>query len=116
MCERFNQTLLSMLRTLEEEKQSRWPEFLPALVQAYNATIHRSTGYAPSYLMFGRHVRLPVDIALGVENQQAYYEWDSWVSEHHQHLLYAYSLAAKSMGQYKSSTRDNTTVKLGHSP
>ncbi|KAG1960383.1 interleukin-1 receptor accessory protein-like 1-A [Pimephales promelas] len=99
MCERLNQTLLSMLRTLEDEKQSRWPEHLPALVQAYNATLHSSTGYAPSYLMFGRHVRLPVDVALGVENQHARYSWDSWVGEHHQHLLYAYSLAAKSMGQ-----------------
>lgn len=99
MCERFNQTLLSMLRTLEDEKQGRWPEHLPALVQAYNATLHSSTGYAPSYLMFGRHVRLPVDVALGVENQHARYSWDSWVGEHHQHLLYAYSLAAKSMGQ-----------------
>ena len=52
MCERLNQTLLNMLRTLEEEKQHRWPEFLPSLVQAYNATLHSSTGYAPAYLMF----------------------------------------------------------------
>ena len=99
MCERLNQTLLNMLRTLEEEKQHRWPEFLPSLVQAYNATLHSSTGYAPAYLMFGRHVRLPVDVALGVENPQTQYRRDSWVEEHHHKLLYAYALAAKSMGR-----------------
>lgn len=33
--ERMNQTLLNMLRTLEAEKQSRWPECLAELLQAY---------------------------------------------------------------------------------
>lgn len=36
--ERMNQTLLVTLHTLEAEKQSRWPEYLPELLQAYNNT------------------------------------------------------------------------------
>lgn len=28
-CERFNQTLLNMLATLDEEKQSRWVQYIP---------------------------------------------------------------------------------------
>src|SRR4029434_2182940 len=46
-------------------------------------------------LTLEEHVRLPVDVALGVENPQTQYRRDSWVEEHHHKLLYAYALAAK---------------------
>lgn len=64
--ERFNQTLLNMLCTLEVDKQSKWPEYLPELLQAYNNTIHSAKDFAPAYLMFGNHLRLPVGVSLGI--------------------------------------------------
>lgn len=64
--EQMNQTVLNMLRTLETEKQHRWPEHLPEQLQAFNNTLHSATGFAPAYLMFGQHLRLPVDVGLGV--------------------------------------------------
>lgn len=91
--ERFNQTLLNMLRTLEEGKQNHWPEYLPELVHAYNNTVHSATGYAPSFLMFGRHLRLPVDVSLGVNSQQAQLDVQGWVKDHQNRLTFAYSLA-----------------------
>ena len=42
--ERFNQTLLWMLGTLENSKKSDWKSYVPSLVHAYNATRHESTG------------------------------------------------------------------------
>lgn len=96
MVERMNQTLLKMLRTLTEEKQSRWHQHLPELLQVYNNTPHGSTGFAPAYLMFGRHLRLPVDASLGVHQQQQRYDWGDWVANHHQRLSYAYQLAKQS--------------------
>ncbi|KAG1940728.1 interleukin-1 receptor accessory protein-like 1-A, partial [Pimephales promelas] len=66
-CERFNQTLLGLLGTLEADQQNQWEECLPALVQAYNNSVHSTTGYAPAFLMFGRHMRLPVDLLLGTK-------------------------------------------------
>lgn len=61
-----DQTLLNMLRTLDVYRQSKWPEHLPKLLQAYNNTVHSAIGFAPAYLMFGHHLRLPVDVSLGV--------------------------------------------------
>ena len=64
--ERFNQTLLKMLGTLEEYQKSDLKAHVPTLVHAYNATIHDSTGYSPYFLMFGRHPRLAINAFLGL--------------------------------------------------
>ena len=66
--ERFNQTLLKVLGTLEDYQKSDWKAHVPTLVHAYNATFHDSTGYSPYFLMFGRHPRLAVDAFLGLNS------------------------------------------------
>ena len=61
MTERFNQTLLNMLGTLEDRQKEDWKSYVAPLVHSYNATRHDSTGFSPYFLMFGRHPRLAVD-------------------------------------------------------
>ena len=51
--ERFNQTLLQMLGTIEEYQKSDWKTHVLTLVHAYNTTFHDSTGFSPFFLMFG---------------------------------------------------------------
>ncbi|KAI2667199.1 Retrovirus-related Pol polyprotein [Labeo rohita] len=63
--ERFNWTLGSMLRSLPLKEKHKWPEQIQTLTFAYNATVNKTTGYAPFQLMFGRIPKLPVDVILG---------------------------------------------------
>lgn len=70
MTERFNQTLLRMLTTLDENKKADWKSYVSPMVHAYNCTIHTSTGYSPYYLMFGRHPRLAMVALLGLPTHE----------------------------------------------
>lgn len=60
--ERFNRTLGGMIRALSPEDKADWPRRLQTLTFMYNCTAHETTGYPPFYLMFGRILRLPVDV------------------------------------------------------
>ena len=53
MVERFNRTLLQMLRTYVHQ-QSEWEQHLPLVLFAYRSATHPSTGFSPFELMFGR--------------------------------------------------------------
>ena len=68
--ERFNRTLLEMLRTLEEDQKRNWKRFVPQLVHAYNCTRHHTTGFSPFYMLFGRHPRLAVDVLLNLKSSE----------------------------------------------
>ena len=66
--ERFNQTLLQMLGTLEDHQKGDRKAHIPVLVHAYNATFHDSTGYSPYFLMYGRHPSQAIDVFLGLNS------------------------------------------------
>ena len=59
--ERFHQMLFHMIGKLAHNKKVQWEQHLLELLQAYNSTQSVVTGYWPHYLMFGRHLCLPVD-------------------------------------------------------
>ena len=59
--EHFHQTLFRMIGKLSHDKKAQWEQHLLELLQAYNSTQSAVTGYLPHYLMFGRHLHLPVD-------------------------------------------------------
>ena len=65
MVEQLNRTLEAMLSKFVHENQWNWDRLLPLLAMAYQSAVHESTGCTPNELMFGRDVRLPVDLMFG---------------------------------------------------
>ena len=63
LVKRFNRTLLSMLSSVVADHPWDWEDHLCPLCCAYNSSVQASTGYIPFFLMFGRQVRLLVDLA-----------------------------------------------------
>jgi hypothetical protein len=61
LSERFNRTLLSMLRCYSEQNDN-WDELLTSLCFAYNTSVHSSTGVQPFVVVYGRFPKLPIDL------------------------------------------------------
>lgn len=113
-CERFNQTLLSLLISLSEADQNHWPQSLPALLQAYNNTTHGSTGMTPHFIVFGRHARLPVDWVVTSSPPIPRYSLSDWVKQHYRTLTQAYNVvkANAERQQQKDQQRYDRRAKV----
>ena len=62
LTERFNCTLVRMIKAYLKGEQNEWDRNLGCLAGAYRATMHDNTGMTPNLLMLGREVRLPSKI------------------------------------------------------
>ena len=56
MVEKFNKTLVDLLKSICEDP-TEWDEKLPIACAAYNSTVHDTSGYTPNMLMFGHELR-----------------------------------------------------------
>ena len=113
--ERVNQTILSMMRTLEEAEKSRWKYSLNKLVHAYNCTRNETTGYSPYYLMFGREPRLPIDLILDNPESPVPKNHSDYLKQWEKSMSEAYKIAAKNVEQRKAKDREgrNSKATLG---
>ncbi|MCW4250032.1 MAG: RNase H-like domain-containing protein [Candidatus Thiodiazotropha endolucinida] len=113
MVERFNQTLLNMLGTLQDNQKQDWKSFVAPLVHSYNATKHDSTGYSPFFLMFGRHPRLAVDAYLGLQSPvQPDSSREHYVSKLKKRLNFAYKVAAREAEKSANRSKTNYDLKV----
>ena len=104
-CERMNQTIIAMLRTLEESQKSRWKDSLSHLAHAYNCTRNSSTGFSPYYLLFGREPRLPIDLILQTNLPPKNISHNQYLKNMQASMKEAYKIASEKSEQRKASDR-----------
>ena len=81
------------------EDQRNWDLYIPSTCVAYNTSVHSSTGFTPSFLRFGRELRLPGDLL----------QPDSRLPPHELHSDYATEVKSRQAFQTGSET-----LKVSH--
>ena len=64
--ERYNRTILQMVRCFLEGKSRQWDRHLHLLAGALRTVPHRKTGFSPNMMILGREVVQPEDIVFGI--------------------------------------------------
>ena len=65
MVERSNRTIEAQLATFFQDHQRDWDRHLPLLLIYYRLAVHETTKFTPVMLMFGRELRVPLDLLIG---------------------------------------------------
>jgi len=68
--ERSHREILVVLRCVTEPNQTRWDLDLVYVQFAINTTWTRVTGTTPFFLVFGRHPRTAIDVAIGTDPER----------------------------------------------
>ena len=63
--ERYNRTLLQLIRCFLKGNQQNWDEHLQQLAGAIRSTVNRNTRFTPNLMMLGREITLPIDLMIG---------------------------------------------------
>ena len=69
LCEKSNGIVKNMLIKYINFFGGEWDVWHRELQYAYNSSIHTSTGFSPAELMYGRKLRLPLDIVFVYEKE-----------------------------------------------
>ena len=93
-CKRFNQTLISMIGTLETKDKHHWKDYLPMLMHAYNCTKNNTTYFSPYYLMYRQKPRLPIDFHfVPASPQSEEHSYNKFMATLSGYLWWCYELA-----------------------
>ncbi|KAJ8010194.1 hypothetical protein DPEC_G00072460 [Dallia pectoralis] len=108
--ERFNRTLLQMLKTLTEKQKANWKDSLNKLIYAYNCTKSEVTGFSPFHLLFGRSPRLPIDVFFGIDTSDSPTNKGEYLETWKRGMQEAQEIAREHMKRQVSVIR-GTTIK-----
>ena len=96
--ERFHRTLNAMLGKVVIMSQRDWDERLPAVMAAYRSSRHEATGFSPNFLMFGREVKAPLDLVLGIPTEEMEIQTETFVTDKIDKMRESYALVREHLG------------------
>ena len=109
--ERFNRTLIRMIKAYLKGEQKDWDKHLGCLAGAYRASKHESTGFTPNFLMFGKEVRLPAELMYCPPPGEKISSYGEYVTELQNKLERAHSVARKHLETTAERQRESYDAK-----
>lgn len=110
--ERFNKTLLQMLKTLTEREKRNWKDSLNKLTFAYNCTRCDVTGFSPFYLLYGRSPRLPVDTLFDLSENKGTASHQEYMQRWKEQMKEAYEIAREGVRKSGERSKKNYDKRL----
>ncbi|MEW8545559.1 MAG: reverse transcriptase domain-containing protein [Candidatus Thiodiazotropha sp.] len=113
--ERFNRTLLRMIKAYLCGEQSDWDLHLGCLAGAYRATPNESTRLTPNMLTTGREVRLPAELVLGSKNARdgmPITSYGDYVDQLRQRMQHAHEIARRHLSSAAQRSKDIYDAKI----
>ena len=106
----MNRTIINMLKTLEQKYKNNWKNHIKKLTFAYNNIKHKTTGYSPHFLLFGRQGRLPIDNIFHLNKSLPKdLTYDKYVENWQQVMKDAYNIVSDNI--QKSNNRNKTSYE-----
>jgi len=62
LSERLFRSVKKMLKCMVNFSHDNWDTLLPSIMISYNSCVHATTNFTPYELMFGRQMKLPIDL------------------------------------------------------
>ena len=113
--ERFNRTLLRMIKAYLCGEQKEWDLHLGCLAGAYRATPNEATKMTPNLLTMGREVRLPAELVFGRTNSydgEDITSYGAFVDVLRARMQYAHEIARKYMSSAAKRSKDLYDIKV----
>ena len=112
VCEKFNQTLINMLATLDTAKKQNWKSYIAPIVHSYNCMRQTTTGHSPFYLMFGREPRLPIDLAFKTSPNEERHTLTKYIDNIREKLQSSYQLAQENIQKSQQRQKKYYDIKV----
>ena len=112
MIERFNRTLVEMLRKYVNNKGSNWDGYVKMLTSAYRSTVHPATGFTPNMMMLGREINLPSDLLFPLPDKPKFSSPVEYVSEQIEEISKCFEQARKGLKSNMEYQKKNYDVRL----
>ena len=110
--ERYNRTLLQLIRSFLRSNQKSWDEHLQQLAGAIRSTINRTTGFTPNLMMLGREILLPVNLMIGESETQDWMFPAEYVNKLQHIMKHVHTLARENLLSSQMRQKRDYDMKL----
>ena len=109
--ERYNRTLLQLIRCFLKGNQKHWDDHLQQLAGAVRSSVNRSTSFSPNMMMLGHKVMLPVDLMIAAKDPEHLYPAE-YVKKLREIMNQVHTLAREKLVSYQKRQQWDYDLKL----